>query len=245
MKLLLLLASFLLSASALAATNYSACCVCIEDPDDAIYMAKSCQRWFKENSQRLGCQRDISIKDADRPVVDASVRCDRVEVRGEFHGLSSMYHVPARIADSLTHDLKPKVFNYDGSTCLLFNNLAKARNEIATLGQRYGQVSYKFRGNQNAGITQMLAFVGMPKEMPEASSKATITAHKGKTTISYDLCTPQGQLCYFTTNDPEADNDSNTKNCLANGNVVGQVCCRSSRTAGEGKWSAPGKGCAR
>lgn len=245
MRLILCIASLLLSTTALAATKSNACCLCIEDPNDASYTAKTCQRWFKENSKLLGCQQNISIKDPEKPVVDSSLRCDRLEVRAEFHGLSYMYHVPARIADSLTHDLKPKVFNYDGSTCLLFNNLTKARDEIATLGQRYSQVSYSFRGNQNAGVTQMLAFIGKPKEMPEAASKATITTHKGKTAITYDLCTSRGALCYYTAEDHEADNDSNTKNCLANGSVVGQVCCRPSKTAGEGKWSAPGKGCGR
>jgi hypothetical protein len=54
----------------------------------------------------------------------------------------------------------------------LFKNLSNARNEIATLGQRYSQVNHKFRGNQNAGVTQMLAFIGKPKEMPEAASSA-------------------------------------------------------------------------
>ncbi len=245
MRLFLWLAFVTTFGSALAATKHSACCVCIEDPNDASYTAKTCQRWFKENSQRLGCQQDISIKDPEKPTVDSSLRCDRLEVQAEFHGLSYMYHVPARIADSLTIDLKPKVFNYDGSTCLLFNNLSKARNEIATLGQRYSQVSYKFRGNQNAGVTEMLAFIGKPKEMPEAASKATVTTHKGKTSVSYDSCSAKGKLCYFTSDDFEADNDSNTKNCMSAGVLVGQVCCRPSKTAGEGKWSAPGKACAR
>lgn len=241
----LLLATMVFSYVALATDQYDVCCFCLQDPQDSIYTRKECERWVKQSAPALGCQRTQTSPNYQQVRVEGQYRCNKVNVYGAFHGLSSMVHIPAQIADNLTYDLKPRELNYDGSSCLLFNNVDQGREQAKTLSQRYPWVKFNLKGNQNSGITEMLAFIGNPHELPEATSKVSFIAEGGTVTLRYDACTPQKKTCYFTTEDQDATNDSNLKYCMSGGQVVTQRCCRSARGPGEGKWSAPGRTCAR
>ncbi len=74
------------------------------------------------------------------------------------------------------------------------------------------------------------------------ASKMTVTAQGGTAEVEYGECSRPKRMCGFSRTDMGATNDSNTKFCLRDNEVVQQKCCEPDK-GDFGKWGVPGMEC--
>lgn len=217
------------------------CCLCFADRDDAQSTGDECARWLKDNGARLGCQYSQVMRNRTDLGFNPFLRCERVEAYGAFHGQSFMYQDVLEIPRSIAKKLDPHEVNYDGSSCMVFNNVELVQAEVQRLAHDYPQTRFDLRGNQNEGGVAYLMF-SRPKEIASISSKAEFIGLNGQVETRFDACSKVGNECYMVYDDRGATNDSNLKFCTSDGQVVEQACCAKGKKH-IGHWLVPGQAC--
>jgi hypothetical protein len=242
MKTYLLLALSLCSFSTFA-QSFDTCCVCVADDYDSVSVMKECQKWFTLGPQK-DCQNNTILPTRDDSFNDSGKTCSKVKIWGAFHGLSYFHPYPFSISKRAALNYSAKEVSYDGSTCLIFNNVEVAKLEAQALADTLTDVRFLIRGNQNEGVVgSAIPFITKPKELLEQASKVTYELSNKNVEMTYGDCTPTGKLCGYTLQDIGATNDSNKKTCIDNGAETTQSCCAKPGKSW-GKWSAPGELCA-
>jgi hypothetical protein len=240
MKKLILLLSLLLSQAALA---FDTCCVCVEDPNDRVATEKECKLWLK---RQKNCQKKEAVKSYWDLDLKEEYSCKKLNIFGAFHGNSSMVSRPFDISVELAETVSAKEVNYDGSTCLVFNNQDKVE-DLAHLLTVNGEIGRKFSisGNQNMGVINLNTIFKKYKEIDKTTSKLTVIVDNGKAEIIYDKCSRANKLCGFARSGEDfmATSDSNEKICEDKGQLVKQICCVKSLSDAYGTWSKPGGSC--
>ncbi len=238
-----LFAFLMLSFGAIAAPEES-CCFCIADTSDASTTAE-CQRWMKDKAKDLNCTKKEIFPSHDTVNFEDGLSCRKVTAYGANHGLSYFYTTVFNFARKAARKLDPVEIHYDGSTCLVFNNVEIIQQQSEKLSQEFPQVNFELTGNQNEGVVRYFRILGIgskPKESSQMASKMTVHAQAGMIeTVFGDCSKPKGQ-CGYAPQDYGATNDSNTKFCTMNNEVVSQKCCQQKK-GNWGKWSIPGMEC--
>ncbi len=242
-KILVFSALFSLLSIAEAAIEES-CCFCIADPTDKSTTAE-CQRWLKDNKKSLECSRREIIPSHASVNFEADLSCRKVSAYGANHGLSYYYTTIFQFASKAAKNLSPVEVNYDGSTCLVFNNVDIIEREAVKLSEQYPNVSFKLSGNQNIGVVRFLQIMGIglkPKEIKGMSSKMVVRAQGGMLEVEYGECSRPKSTCGISEYDIGATTDSNTKFCRDGNEITTQKCC-ARPNKDFGKWSHPGMEC--
>jgi hypothetical protein len=220
------------------------CCFCIADPSDKSTTAE-CQRWIKDNKKSLECTRKEIIRSHDDVSFEPGLSCRKVSAYGANHGLSYFYTTVFQFATKAAKNLSPVELSYDGSTCLVFNNVDIVEKEALKLSNQYPDVNFHLAGNQNVGVVRYLQIFGIgskPKEMVGMSSKMIVRAQGGMVEVDYADCSRPKGRCSVTNYDIGATTDSNTKFCRDGNEIVNQKCCPPAKGS-FGKWSIPGMEC--
>ncbi len=240
-KTYLLIALSFFSIQAFA-QEFDTCCVCVADDYDSVSVMKECQKWFTLGPQR-DCQNKTILPTRDDTFNDSGKSCHKVKIWGAFHGLSYYHPYPFNISKKAALNYSAKEVTYDGSTCMIFNNVEVAKLEAQTLADTLTDVHFMITGNQNEGVVgSAIPLITKPKELPEQASKVTYELSNKNVIMSFANCTPTGKLCGYSPYDMGATNDSNKKTCMDNGAETTQSCCSKSGKSW-GKWSAPGQIC--
>jgi hypothetical protein len=243
-SVLILLLSLSSTTFAQSSESYDKCCVCVGDPNDKD-VDKECQKWFTLGDRRQTCEKNYILESKSSTMFPGSAVCRTVEIYGAFHGLSSYSSYPFKISKNVAQSLRSEEVIYDGSTCLIFNNVQSLGTLADRLARELPQTKFAITGNQNIGIVApSIPFITKTKEKSGTSSKVTITIDRGAVEEVYDDCSPAGRLCGFAAQDLGAISDSNTKYCMEEGKLVEQQCCSPKRKLW-GKWSWPGESCLR
>jgi hypothetical protein len=240
-KMILFLSIFMVIPLELWAQDYENCCICVADNYDSVEVGKECQKWFSLKDQK-SCDYKKTQTDKDSPFFDAGVSCRNINMYGAFHGLSSYLKYPFNLSKSASQRYRAAEVTYDGSTCLLFNNVDQARKEALSLAFTNKETKFLISGNQNDGVVSNIPFITKPKEIPSSTSKVTFEIDSGDVKMTFAACTPAKKLCGYAPRDIGAISDSNTKFCQDGEEIVEQKCCPDKK--GEwGKWSTPGQNC--
>ncbi len=220
------------------------CCFCIADTSDKTTIPE-CQRWLKDNRKSLGCTRNEIIASHSDVKFEQELSCRKVSAYGANHGLSYFYTTVFQFAAKAAKNLSPVEVNYDGSTCLVFNNVEIVEKEAVKLSEQYPDVNFSLTGNQNVGVVKYLQLFGIgskPKEMVGMSSKMIVRAQGGTVEADYADCSRAKSRCGIAEYDIGATSDSNTKFCREGNEIITQKCCAPPK-ASFGKWSFPGMEC--
>ena len=240
-----ILSAFLLFASLTAsATVEESCCFCVADPSDLSTTAE-CQRWLKDHSRKLSCTKNVIFPSHTDITFESDLSCRKVTAYGANHGLSYYYSTVLQFAAKAAKAVRPVELDYDGSTCLVFNNVELVESEAKKLSGRYPEVKFVLSGNQNTGVVRYLKFpiIGSkPKEIDSMASKMTVIAQGGATEVQYGECSRPKGKCGFSKQDMGATNDSNSKACLRDNEILQQKCCEPKK-GDFGKWGVPGLEC--
>ncbi len=239
----------------LASERYSSCCVCVEDDEDVGGLGGSdreCAGWLKKARREVGCSwwQTMPRKQAlDLDNYSFKDTCQKVTVHGSFHGNSSGVEIPFQISAGVAKLFSASEVCYDGSSCLLFNNI----DDVMTCSRRLSRNSscrFEISANQNIGVTGYSCFPwGKPRELDYASSKLTAVIDAVKVTYLYPPCSREGDKCSWIdpSSDPGAKEDPNQKHCAWNSEITTQRCCPKKRgsldAALNGTWMEPGYKC--
>ena len=241
--MLFFLSAFLMLSSAIAGVEES-CCFCVADSTDSSTVAE-CQRWMKDTSKAQNCTKKEIFSDHSTVAFEDGLSCRKVTAYGANHGLSYFYATVFTFARKAARKLDPVEIHYDGSTCLVFNNVEIVQRESEKLSKEFPQINFELTGNQNEGVVRYFRILGIgtkPKESSQMASKMTVHAQGGTIeTIFGDCSKPKGQ-CGYAPQDYGATNDSNTKFCTKDNEVVSQKCCKQEKGTW-GKWGVPGMEC--
>ncbi|MES2526925.1 MAG: hypothetical protein V4598_07545 [Bdellovibrionota bacterium] len=243
MKSILSVIFLFVSLSASASVEES-CCFCVADPSDASTTAE-CGRWLKDHSKKLSCTKNVIFPSHNNISFEADLSCRKVTAYGANHGLSYYYSTVFQFAAKAAKAVRPVELSYDGSTCLVFNNIELVESEAKKLSTRYPDVKFVLSGNQNTGVVRYikLPIIGSrPKEINSMASKMTVTAQGGTTEVEYGECSRPKGTCGYAKQDMGATNDSNSKLCVRDNEIVEQKCC-SPKKGDFGKWGVPGLEC--
>lgn len=241
--ILLFLSAFLMLSTAIAAPEES-CCFCVADVQDSSTVAE-CQRWMKDNSKGMGCTKKQIFADHSEVQFEEGLSCRKVTAYGANHGLSYFYPTIFTFARKAARKLDPVEVHYDGSTCLVFNNVEVVQKESLKLSREFPQVNFDLSGNQNEGVVRYFQVLGIgtkPKESAQMASKMTVHAQGGLIETVYGDCSKPKGKCGYALQDYGATNDSNTKFCSQDHEVVSQKCCKPKK-GNWGKWGVPGMEC--
>ena len=243
MKTLLIL-FFALFSSLAVAQNEDSCCLCAADLSDSS-TSKECARWLKENKSSCSYRKELPHFMSYAYKLDENVRCESLNIYAAFHGLSSYYYHTFFLIEDLIENYDPKEVSFDGSTCLIFNNVEKIQENAKRISKRYPQIYFDLSGNQNEGAVLFIPLIYRPKETMSMSSKMNVKAKNGRVETSFGTCSKKNGRCFFNKQDVGATNDSNTKFCMEENEVTTQVCCpKKIVTNGvNGFWSRPGEAC--
>lgn len=238
MKLLFLLLLLLLSHAGFA---FDTCCICVEDPNDPVSTEKECKQWLKSQKN---CQKKEAVKSYWDLNLKENYSCNNLNIYGAFHGNSSLVGRPFDISMELAETVSAKEINYDGSTCLVFNNIDRVENLANLLTGEEGR-KFSISGNQNMGVIRLNTIFNKYKEIEKTSSKLTVVVDNGEAEIVYDKCSKPNRKCGFARfgEDFMATTDSNEKICEDDGKLVTQICCVESLSDSYGTWSKPGGSC--
>lgn len=233
------------------------CCVCLKGEGFREGVAdSSCENHAKQE----GCRKDESFVVAinqshtfDSIPKDARVfptSCRDMKVNGVFHANSHQYWAPIQNAKKLAERFQAKTICYDGVSCLIFNEVEKVL-KCADDELKNDSCRYVISGNQNLGLILSSKTVFDIKrkgahESPHSSSKFIVNVGgQQKTTFEFENCSDQGKTCGWV--DPSTTSHQsppNIKQCLLQGVVSNQECCRSNlKQTYVGYWSKPGSGC--
>lgn len=222
------------------------CCFCVADTSDKSTTSE-CQRWLRENGKKNDCTVKEIIPSHNQVNFAPDLSCRKVTAYGANHGLSYFYFTVFQFASKAAKALNPAELSYDGSTCLVFNNVDTVEAEGVKLSRQYPDINFTLMGNQNTGVVRMIPLpiqinAMKPKEIQQMSSKMIVRAQGGLVEVDYGECSrPQGR-CAFARQDLGAKNDSNTKFCKQDNDVVVQKCCEPKK-GDYGKWSVAGMEC--
>lgn len=243
MKTLLILFMLLFSALAFAQNEVS-CCICAADLSD-ISTSKECARWLKENRKECSYQKQLPHYMSYAYSLDENVRCESMKVFAAYHGLSRTYYHTFFLIQDLVENYDPKEVSFDGSTCLIFNNVDKVQDSAKRLSKLFPQVYFDLSGNQNLGAVFSIPLIYRPKETMSMSSKMTVKAKNGQVETSFGACSKPNGKCFFADSDVGATNDSNTKFCMEENKLTTQMCCLRKKIVNgvNGLWSNPGEIC--
>ena len=238
MKKLLLILSLFITQIAFA---YDTCCVCVEDPNDPVSTEKECKQWLKSQKN---CQKKEAVKSYWTLNLKETYSCNKLNIYGAFHGNSSTVGRPFDISMELADTVSAKEINYDGSTCLVFNNTDRVEN-LANLLTGETDRKYSISGNQNMGVINLETIFKKYKEREVTTSKLTIVVENGKAGIVYDKCSKPNKLCGFARQGEDfmGTSDPNEKICEDDGKLVAQICCVEALSDAYGTWSKPGGSC--
>lgn len=240
----ILIALSLLIVQAAFAQSFNTCCFCVNDPHDAD-VTKECQKWFTLQDQ-ISCEYSATILSKDSVLMDSGKTCEKVKIWGGFHGLSYYYNYPLNISSQAANVYSAKEVEYDGSTCLIFNNTESVKTRAQALALKDTQTHFLISGNQNTGVvSSRIPFVTKPTENLGMASKMTLEISQGEVKVSYGACSAFGTTCGYATSDIGASTDSNKKFCMDHGELSEQSCCVKNARQEWGKWSRPGSGCSR
>ena len=247
-------ATWLRPFSAQAQHRYASCCLCVFDEFDQkglMGTQRECDGWLTKSSKRLGCAYQESVSKTAALTLhlrSAPASCEKVEIYGAFHGSSSGSRVPFEISAAAAKSFSAKEVCYDGSTCLLFDNVDQVQACAQQLGQ-YSACKFKVSANQNIGVTGMNCWGFFPEEVREASSKLTAIVDGLNFHLQYAECSKPGDKCSYKdpTQNSGSNNDPNTKFCRRRNAVTSQTCCLPAKgDSGDtlnGRWSIPGLSC--
>lgn len=244
LKLLLLALAFMVLPFELMAqaADYDTCCICVGDPDDLKSVGKECHKWLNSGT-RKNCEYKKVIDSKDSPFLDAGKTCRSIDMFGGFHGLSYLTAYPFKLARGAAQRYFAEEVTYDGSTCLVFNNIEIAKSQANTLASLEKKVKFIISGNQNIGVVApAIPFITKVKEVPSMASKVTFEIDSGDVQMSYASCSKPNKMCGFADRDFGNFSDSNTKFCMDGEEVVEQKCCPDKKREW-GKWSVPGQNC--
>ena len=152
---------------------------------------------------------------------------------------------PFDFSRSIAHAYHSTKVDYDGSSCLLFNNVTQVESLAADLSKDTS-VQYRISGNQNMGVTLYVPHLVGPREQNGESSKVTAIIENGKSSLEYANCSPTGGKCGVSDTSTGALNDPNRKWCMDEDVLTEQSCCLKKQlipTVSNGRWSAPGETC--
>lgn len=239
MKLLILLLLLMTTTLTQAYVQQDSCCVCVPDKND-YSTTEECERWLKDNGKN--CTYTKKLDHFMEYSLNGALRCEKVNIYGAYHGYSYRYIHTFNIINDVTRAFDPKEVTFDASTCLIFNNIEKVEESVKRLIRTFPQVDFDISGNQNNGVVLRIPIVYMPKEVPSMASKVTFKVTNRKMEVIYAACTKAGKQCDIVDKDVGATNDSNTKFCTLNNEVVSQSCCNKGFN-GYGRWSIPGESC--
>ncbi len=235
----------LITISFARSADEESCCFCIAETTDKSTTSE-CQRWLRENSSRLECTKKVIFPSHQQVSFEKDLSCRKVTAFGANHGLSYYYTTVFQFASKASTALRPVEIHYDGSTCLVFNNVSAIESETQRLSIRFPNVRFVLAGNQNQGVVRHINLFGIgerPKEIQGMSSKMTVVAQSGFVDVTYGDCSKSRAVCSFNRGDMGATNDSNTKFCQDESQTtVAQKCCEPI-IGNWGRWSAPGMNC--
>lgn len=238
-----------------AAEPFQNCCYCIQDEKDES-MAEACRQWVQKGQNSGQCDYSETIKrDAALNFQDNSHRCQKSYIYGSFHGLSSYYEMPFKISQNIAVANSSEEVDYDGMTCLVFNDVDNVRYHAMYLSTQ-SRARFTIRGNQNLGVFNPDPKVAPVEEYATASSKVIINVADYDMDIQYSACAPEGAMCgYFGEPkipgiDPKkikirTGSDPNKATCEFQGQLAEQTCCVKRKKDEFGKWSKPGEACPR
>lgn len=221
--------------------DYDTCCICVGDPQDFKSVTKECQKWLSSGT-RKNCEYKKIQDSKDSPFFDAGVTCKSIDMFGGFHGISAYTNYPFKLAKAAAQRYFSPEVKYDGSTCLVFNNIKQA--QVLAQNLAYDKtVRYIISGNQNIGVVApAIPFITKVKEVPSMSSKVTFEIDSGEVRTNFAECSKASKMCGYAALDMGAASDSNTKFCMEGEELVEQKCCPDKKMEW-GKWSAPGQSC--
>lgn len=241
---------FLMALSSFALAQENTCCFCFGDLSDP-KLEKSCARWLKENKKDCSYSQKFehyeSYDNYLEPYgykLNSEVRCENLKLYGAFHGLSDSYRDIVKLVANTTKNYSPRKVQYDGFSCLVFNNVEQVENWMMALTQKYPEVEFDISGNQNLGAVTSIPLFYKPKEVEAMSSKVTFKAHNSVVEKSFGACSAPGN-CFYANFDRGAESDSNLKTCMHQGQESTQRCCEKKKglNGTKGFWSNPGEDC--
>ena len=162
--------------------------------------------------------------------------------------MSSEVKVPFAISAGTARLFGATEVCYDGSSCLLFNNIEDVKACTINLAKN-SSCRFEISANQNLGVTQAVCWF-RPLEVSEAASKLTAIIDGVDMMLRYSSCSKAGEKCAVIAKerDPTAKSDPNEKYCFDGSGVTTQSCClkekaRKSDGALNGNWAKPGIPC--
>ena len=254
MKQFIYLLSFLLSTAVLADPVLDSCCICIlgehADSNTAGQIKRECDTWLRRTSKSIKCDLKTTYhKDDVEELETQKNSCGKITVWGAFHGNSKAYSDPFLISKQLAKSYQAKEVCYDGSSCLVFDNISDVKRMSSYLAETDENTKYIISGNQNMGTVCEIPFLLGPREVHEFASKVMTMIEKGGYTITYSKCSKKGEQCMYSDGYVGSDNDPNAKWCMNDTEVVSQHCCPKNYSNNKkldetiGTWSAPSVDC--
>lgn len=245
MKYIFIFFGIFLSLNAMA-QHYESCSICLVNSFSE-QMNSECKGWFA-NKEQKGSRFNLVFNTKKSVFKKGQITCENLRMWGAYHGASFMYAAPFEYAKNAAKAFEASSVSYDGSTCLVFNNLDLAKAEALKLAREIKNIKFQISGNQNEGAVSAKSYVFFSSDFQEdkgQASKVTYTIQDGQLSTSYGACSTEGKLCSFTSKyeDHGATSDSNTKTCVEDRRVTQQICCENRRNPGFGQWSAPGDRC--
>lgn len=244
MKSILLFLVILNSSLIVAQTqSYNSCCFCITDSYEDSSITRECKKALKMN-KRCQLKKTVS-KNSYKWLEKQDYSCKEVNITGAFHADTYMYSLPFDISESIARAVDAKKVNYDGSSCMIFNNLEDVKDKAIATFSRNKSIDFSITGNQNIGVVKYLPILAKPKESKQMSSKVTLTNREETgINISYASCSKRGRACALDHFDDRSYVDNtNTKLCSFKNKTVKQTCCVKNNKKKKGKWSFPGESC--
>lgn len=236
-----------LSSFDVYAQIYNNCCFCIKGDDTFLkagFINAECRSWFRKADKKYQCDHKEVFKLNDFiNLKTPSASCSKINVWGAFHGTSSDFTKPFTISRVLAKSYNASSVCYDGSSCLIFNNISDTKMAAMKLNLHNTKTHFEITGNQNLGFCAYKAGQGVV-EIEEFSSKLSLHLRAGQVKVQYEECSKDGDRCARVEKDNNFSNDPNSKNCIFQGATVQQKCCPYSRLGvSKSKWGEPGKGC--
>ena len=215
--------------------RYSSCCVCVEDDHDVKGLGgteRECAGWLRRARREIGCAWSQSMPQKQALNLENYTfedSCRKVTVYGAFHGNSSGVEIPFTISAGVAKLFAASEVCYDGSSCLLFNNIDDVKACTRRLA-RSSDCRFEISANQNVGVTQYSCLFGIsskPHEIASAASKLTAVIDAVGIHYRYPACSTEGDKCSWL--DPKTDGgaqtDPNQKLCAWNDEITTQRCC--------------------
>ena len=223
------------------------CCFCIKNNSGEAKEKSTrweCETWFKDMG--ASCEYSQTLNVADQPKIrPTGVQCSKSVIYGAFDADSYMTPIPFEFSKAIAKSFHSSEVEYDGSSCLLFNNVDDVQRQARQLSTDKN-TRYRISGNQNIGITTYIPIIMGPRENDGRSSKVTAIIQGGKSTLEYGECSLKGGKCETTRFSFGSNNDPNKKWCMNEDQLTEQTCCPNRKTQKEtahGRWSFPGEGC--